>query len=215
MRAINGSGGFMKLTQFDQGGHAAWRPAMDEYNCFSWMIAQKRGGWFNPPPERKVYQGRSLSNCFFSFFLPLGLAAGLFAFQRTALCEQLHERIADRLYRRRDEDEDDDEEEEEEDDTDDDESGEIEVETIPDDGFRMLTDITGTKKIKAKIVGFQGESVRIQSPEGKIALAPIKQFSTADQKLMLKIRNQMQSTAGFREWTDKTGKQTFVSVHGV
>jgi hypothetical protein len=60
IQVVNGSGGFMKLTQFDQGGHAAWRPAMDEYNCFSWMIAQKRGGWFNPPPERKVYQSRSL-----------------------------------------------------------------------------------------------------------------------------------------------------------
>lgn len=48
MQTVNGSNGYMKLTQFDQGGHAAWRPAMDEYNCFSWMIAQKRDGWLNP-----------------------------------------------------------------------------------------------------------------------------------------------------------------------
>ena len=74
MRYFEASNGYMKLTRLDQGGHAAWRPAMDEYNCFSWMIAQKRGGWFNPPPERETYQFRSLANCFFAFFLPLSLA---------------------------------------------------------------------------------------------------------------------------------------------
>jgi hypothetical protein len=89
MRIINGSGGFMKLTQFDQGGHAAWRPAMDECNCFGWMITQNRGGWFNPPPERNIYTSRSLLNSFFAFFLPLLFAAGLQIFQRTTYYEQL------------------------------------------------------------------------------------------------------------------------------
>lgn len=192
---INDAGGYFKFSHLDQDGHAAWRPAMDEYNSFAWMIAQKRGGWFNPPPERKVYQGRSLSNCFFSFFLPLGLAAGLFAFQRTALCERLHERIADRLYRR------DEEEEEYEDDNDEEEDDE------PADAFRILSDASGTKKIKAKVVGFQGDAVKIQSPEGKIATVAIKHFSETDQQLLLELREQTPSPEGFRTWTDTTGSK--------
>ena len=198
MEYINGSGGYMKLTQFDQGGHAAWRPAMDEYNCFAWMIAQKRGGWFNPPPERKVYQGRSLFESFYAFFLPLMLAGGLFMFQRTALCERLHEQIADRLYRRWD-DEDEDEEYE-----DDDEEEESDDETT-DDGFRVLTDITGTKKIKAKILGFQGDAVRIESPDGKIATVAIKHFSETDREWLRKMQAEQPLPEGFRIWTDTTG----------
>ncbi len=193
MLIINGSGSYMKLTQFDQGGHAAWRPAMDEYNCFAWMIAQKRSGWFNPPPERKVYQGRSLSESFYAFFLPLILAGGLFLFQRTALCERLHERIADRLYRRWDEDE----EYEDDDDEEEDSTGE---------GFRVLTDITGAKKIKAKVLGFQGDAVRIESPNGQIAAVAFKNFAEADQQMLQTLRDQSPPPGdGFRIWTDTTG----------
>ncbi|MGL6197131.1 MAG: prolyl oligopeptidase family serine peptidase [Thermoguttaceae bacterium] len=179
MNTLNRAGGYMKITQFDQGGHAAWRPAMDECNCFAWMIAQKRGGWFNPPPERQVYQGRSLQSSFFAFFLPLLLASGLFVFQKSPYCERMHQRIAETLYRSYDN-------EEEYDDNDDDDD-ETETETV--DEFRILTDITGTKKIRVKIIGFQGDSVKIQSPEGKVATTSINRFSATDQELMRKMQD--------------------------
>ena len=166
MRVIDDSGGFIKLTQFDQGGHAAWRPAMDEYNCFAWMIAQKRGGWFNPPPERKVYQGRSLTNSFFAFFLPLGLAAWLFVFQRSRHCELLYERMHRHVvkiltpHRSLDTEERDNVEN---------------IVAVDLDGFRTWSGITGEKQFKAKMVGFYGDNqVRMQSPEGKVATVPIK-----------------------------------------
>ncbi len=197
---VNNSGGYMKLTHLDQGGHAAWRPAMDEYNCFAWMIAQKRGGWFNPPPERKVYHGRSLSESFYAFFLPLILAGGLFMFQRTALCERLHERIADRLYRR-DEDEEDEDDDEEED----------EGDESTGDGFPVLTDITGTKKIKAKVLGFQGDAVRLQFPDGKIAPVAIKHFSKTDQELLRKMKPELPLPEGFRKWANAAGTQSFIA----
>ncbi len=181
VRIFEQVGGQMKLTRFDQGGHAAWRPAMGEYNCFSWMIAQKRGGWFNPPPERNEYQGRSFSNSVFAFFLPLVLAGGLFLFQRTSFCENLHKKIADHLYHREDDDEYDDNEEEPEDDE--------SVDEIVADGFQILTDMTGTKKIQAKVLGFEGDFVMIQSPHGKKAKAAIKQFSMDDQIMLQKMRD--------------------------
>jgi poly(3-hydroxybutyrate) depolymerase len=223
MRVINGTGGYMKLTEFSQGGHAAWRNAMDECNCVSWMIAQKRGGWFNPPPEREFYRSRSLFNCFFAFFLPLGLAAGLLVFQRTQYHQQLHETIVKDWYpllfarfyvaqvvtpvdvvA-----------------SDDVSSPEIApivpviepvVEPIvepPAEEFRVWTDTTGAKKVNAKIVDFpDGDRVRIQSPQGKIATAKIAQFCAADQALMFQIRNRMLGAGDFRMWMDITGTRT-------
>jgi|GEM_PF-1416419 len=200
-RHFEASNGYMRLTQLDQGGHASWRPALDEYNCFSWMIAQKRGGWFNPPPERKIYQSRSLVSSFFAFFLPLGLAAGLIVFQRSLYCEIFHQKITEKLYHSQQED-----------------AGEEEESKIDDteptltETFRVWMDVTGTKKIKAKVLDFQDDGrVRIQSPDGKIATALIKQFCVADQKLMREIRNQKLPAEGFRKWTDKTGKHTFTA----
>jgi hypothetical protein len=185
MQIINESGGYMKLTEFDQGGHAAWRPAMDEENCFAWLIAQKRGGWFNPPPERKVYQGRSLKNSFFAFFLPLGFMAGLLVFQRSSYCTSHVTDYEEKVN---------------------------ETEPPSADTLRIWTDVTGTKKVHAKEVGFQCDDlVRIQSPQGKIATAKINQFCEADQALMLRIRGQMSGVADFRKWTDNTGKHSFIA----
>jgi len=213
MQIIGDSGGYMKLTQFDQGGHAAWRPAMDEYNCFAWMIAQKRGGWFNPPPEQKVYQGRSLKDSFFAFFLPLGLAAVLFIFQRSRYCERLHERIVEEFaqYNSRAVD-DEDEDGEDDDEGEETESDDSEEETASTDGFRIWSDITGTKRLKGKMVGFQGDNqVRLQSPEGKITPFPIKQFCTVDQALIREIQAKQPLPEGFQRWANFDGSQFVVA----
>jgi len=59
MRVINSSGGSMALTVCDAPKHNAWRPAMDEHNSFQWLLAQKRGSWFAPPPGVFVYNDSS------------------------------------------------------------------------------------------------------------------------------------------------------------
>jgi len=186
MEIVNGFGGFMKLTEFDQGGHAAWRTAMDEYNCFSWMIAQRRGCWFNIPPERTVYQGRSLANSFFAFFLPLGLTVGLLVFQQSSYCSPHVTEYAN------------------EEDMD-------ETEPFTADTFRIWTDVTGTKKVNAKIVGFQEDKVRIQSLEGKITTVAIKQLCDADQELIRKIQAEQPLPEGFRRWSKSDGSQSAVA----
>jgi predicted esterase len=189
MQVINDSGGFMKLTQFDQGGHAAWRPAMDEYNCFSWMIAQKRGGWFNPPPERKIYTYRSLSNCFFAFFLPLLFAAGLKIFQRTKYCERLHEQIAKKFYPRRSD--------EAEDDKDDDDVTKY---------FYTWTNITGTQKLKFKLIDVKNGIARLEKLDGTICTEKIVHFCVEDQKILKQYNVQTPANQNqFRIWTDRTG----------
>ena len=190
MDMFNDSGGFMKLTQFDQSGHAAWRNAMDECNCFSWMIVQRRGALFNPPPERGVFQWRSLSNSFFSFFLPLTFASGVFLFQRSRYCEYMHGKFAVILYG----------------------IEEVMDESNDTEEFQIWTDATGTKQFEAKVVGFQiGSLVRLQSPAGKIASILFKQFCDSDQELIMKTLEQMLVSDIFFEWTDKTGKHTFVA----
>ena len=201
MQLIDQAGGFVKLTQFDLGGHAAWRPAMDKYNCFSWMIAQKRGGWFNPPPERKIYRGRSLSNSFFAFFLPLTLAGGLFLFQQTALCENLHEKIADKLYRRWNDDEYEDDQDDEYEDDDEDDST---------DDFQTFTDITGTKTIIAKVLEFQGEMVKLQLQNGKTATVAVKNFAETDRNKLQKTRQERLLADGYRTWSNHSGTKSFV-----
>ena len=193
IKHFEASNGYMKLTQLDQGGHASWRPAMDEYNCFAWMIAQKRGSWFNPPPERGNYQCRSLVNSFFAFVLPLALATGLLIIQRSSYCEHLQRRIAERWYHSQEEEED----------------SENNTGEQGTDTFRVLTDVTGMKKIDAKILDFPvDDKVRIQLSNGKIATVLIKQFCDADQEMMKKMRSQMLVAEGFSEWTDSTGKHT-------
>jgi predicted esterase len=188
MRIINGSGGFMKLTQFDQGGHAAWRPAMDEYNCFGWMIAQKRGGWFNPPPERKIYTYRSLSNCFFAFFLPLLFAAGLQIFQRTKYCERLHEQIVKEFYHRRSAE------------TEDDDDGDVTKD------FYTWTDITGTKKLKFKLIDVKNGIARFERLDGKIGTEKIDRFCLDDQEILKQYNVQTPDNQNqFRIWTNISG----------
>ncbi|MDR2440618.1 MAG: hypothetical protein LBE12_14750, partial [Planctomycetaceae bacterium] len=165
MQLFENSNGFMKFTQFDQGGHAAWRPAMDEYNCFGWMIAQQRGGWFNPPPERKIYTYRSMRNCFFAFFLPLLLATGMLIFQRTKYCERLHEGIAKEFYSGWFTKEDDDD-------------GDVTKD------FYIWTDVTGTKKLKFKLIDVKNGIARFEMLDGKIGTENITHFCRDDQEIL-------------------------------
>jgi predicted esterase len=183
-RIINGSGGFMKLTQFDLDGHAAWHPVMDEYNCFSWMIAQKRGGWFNQPLERKIYTYRSMSNCFFAFFLPLLLATGMLIFQRTKYCERLHEGIAKEFYYKHEDDDDSD---------------------VTKD-FYTWTDHTGNNELKLKLIDAKNGMARFEMLDGKIIVMNIVRFCLNDQEI-LKSYNEQVPDNQFRIWTDVSGTQ--------
>jgi hypothetical protein len=188
MQVINGSNGFMKLTQFDQGGHAAWRPAMDEYNCFGWMIAQKRGGWFNPPPERKIYTYRSIRNCFFAFFLPLLLATGMLIFQRTKYCERLHESIVKEFYSKHEDDDD----------------GDVTKD------FYIWTDHTGTQEMELKLIDVKNGDARFEMLDGKIIIANIAHFCLDDQRVLKSYNEQVpdnQLDKKFRIWTDISGTQ--------
>jgi predicted esterase len=72
MRMINESGGSMLLTECDAPSHNAWIPAMDTYNSFRWMIAQKRGSWFSPPPGTVVHnKSKSFFPILLKFVFPL------------------------------------------------------------------------------------------------------------------------------------------------
>ena len=73
MHAINQSGGSMAFTRSNAPGHDAWRPAMEDYNCFLWMLAQKRGSWFSPPPGTIVQKPHSLSLPLAAYVLPLAI----------------------------------------------------------------------------------------------------------------------------------------------
>ncbi|MDR2642448.1 MAG: hypothetical protein LBC74_06605 [Planctomycetaceae bacterium] len=173
MQIINRAGGFMKLTQFDYGGHAAWQPAMSECNCFSWLIAQKRGGWFNPPPERKIYTGRSTYNCFVVFFLPLSISVIMLIFQKTPYCERIQERIFySKLYKNNNN----------KNKTQNENNKNYNKESIYD--FRMWTDFTETKKVEAKLIRVQNEKAWFQLKNGQIKSINIKFFSRFDQELL-------------------------------
>jgi predicted esterase len=73
MHVINDSGGSAALTETNASGHNAWRPAMEDYNCFRWMLAQKRGSWFAPSPGVIVHKPYPLLLAFLMFVLPTGI----------------------------------------------------------------------------------------------------------------------------------------------
>ena len=74
MQTINGSGGSMALTEADEPGHNAWAPAMETYDCFRWMLAQKRGSWFSPPPGTIVHNtSKPFLPALAMFVLPLAI----------------------------------------------------------------------------------------------------------------------------------------------
>ncbi|MCL2709274.1 MAG: hypothetical protein FWE95_00200 [Planctomycetaceae bacterium] len=92
MRVVRGAGGSMALTETSASGHNAWRPAMEDYNCFRWMLAQKRGSWFAPPPGVVVHhQSRSLGLVFVMFILPVAIIACVIFLSWETVCEQVSE----------------------------------------------------------------------------------------------------------------------------
>ncbi|MDO5579612.1 MAG: hypothetical protein Q4G69_00620 [Planctomycetia bacterium] len=96
---LNASGGYAKLTEIEKGGHGVWMPAMRKYDCFRWMIKQKRNSWFAPLPERMSFKTWSVSESWQKFLMPLTIAlclllvsgmplfqSGREYFQRKMLC---------------------------------------------------------------------------------------------------------------------------------
>jgi predicted esterase len=91
MRVISGAGGSMAVTECDASGHNAWRPAMEDYNCFRWLLAQKRGSWFSPPPDTIVYQPNSWLFILVMYIVPLAIIV-FFVFQSWST---IYDRVSD------------------------------------------------------------------------------------------------------------------------
>lgn len=90
---VNRSGGSMAVTETNAPGHNAWTPAMQDYNCFQWMLAQKRGSWFAPPPGVVVHKAHSLLMVFVLYILPLSIIASLVFISWGSICESVQERF--------------------------------------------------------------------------------------------------------------------------
>ena len=94
MRMINGSGGSMALTETDASGHNAWRPAMENHNCFQWMLAQRRGSWFSPSPGVIIHnKPHSLLLVPFLYILPFAIVIFLLREKISELFQRVRERI--------------------------------------------------------------------------------------------------------------------------
>jgi len=74
-QVINRSGGSMTFTEANAPllGHNAFVPAMKDYNCIRWMLAQKRGSWLSPLPGVIVQKPNSLLLAFLMYFLPFAI----------------------------------------------------------------------------------------------------------------------------------------------
>lgn len=171
--ALNEIGGYCKFTEIEAGGHHAWWGAIEDYDCFRWLIAQKKRAWLNPPPEREHFQMHDEAWCFRAFGIPLFLGIGLLVFQNTGyfgrIRRTIHSRfypyLAEKWFRQEEWDE------EEEDD-------------IDLDVFRLWTDSTGKKTIELKFLGFQDGKARFISRNGKSFTAGIDCFCPEDKMLL-------------------------------
>jgi hypothetical protein len=63
-------------------------------------------------------------------------------------------------------------------------------EQVPDERFQIWTDISGTQKFEAKLIGVQDNLVLFQSKTGDTGTMNIKSFSEADQKLIYQFQEQ-------------------------
>lgn len=58
------------------------------------------------------------------------------------------------------------------------------------DGFREWADVSGTKKIVAKLLGFQDDKARFELQNGQVIVTPIHQFAAEDQVLLTQRMNE-------------------------
>jgi hypothetical protein len=63
-----------------------------------------------------------------------------------------------------------------------------------DKKFRLWTDISGTKKIEAKLIGIQDGKAKFQLKNGQTGTMNIKSFSETDQKLIRQFQEQKSTT---------------------
>jgi len=98
-RTINNAGGSMALTECNAADHNAWRPAMETYHCFRWMLAQQKGSWFAPPPGTIVHKPASLLLVPFMYLLPLGIIIFLLWNRIGELMSGLFQRILERFHK--------------------------------------------------------------------------------------------------------------------
>ena len=86
MRMINKSGGSMAVSESNAAGHNALRPALEDYNCLRWMLAQRKGSWVTPPPGTIVHKPNSFLFTFAMFVVPFSFLIFLL---RKAIGEQV------------------------------------------------------------------------------------------------------------------------------
>jgi len=89
-QVINSSGGSMVFTEANVPSHNAWTPAMRDYDSFRWMLAQRRGSWFSPPPGVVViHKPHSLLLVFVLYILPVTIIVFLLLLLRDTISEWL------------------------------------------------------------------------------------------------------------------------------
>jgi len=100
MRVVKSSGGAMALTEVNESGHNAWKPAMEDYQCFRWMLAQKRGSWFSPPPGVIVRnKPHSLLLVPFMYILPMAIIVFLLWETICELTATAYQSVRERISR--------------------------------------------------------------------------------------------------------------------
>ena len=88
MRMVNNSGGSMAITEWDVRDHNTWRHAMRDYDCLRWMLEQKKGSWFSPPPGTTVHKPHSFLPVFFRYMLPLTIIVITISLSLGTICER-------------------------------------------------------------------------------------------------------------------------------
>ena len=58
------------------------------------------------------------------------------------------------------------------------------------DGFREWTDVSGTKKIVAKLLGFLDDKAQFELQGGQVIVTSIHQFAAEDQVLLAQLMNE-------------------------
>ena len=89
MRMVNNSGGSMAITGWDILDHNTWRHAMRDHDCLRWMLEQRKGSWFSPPPGIAVHKPQSFLPVFFKYILPLTIIVITISLSLGTICERI------------------------------------------------------------------------------------------------------------------------------